>query len=173
MKAALPLAAILLLAASACDRPKPRPGAAAAAAAAAAGTPTLTPPASAGLSRRAETPAFYLDLINEAADPLAKPAKIKGGQPTTFAGFAFDPVGKASGKAVDIVIDGVAYGATYGGERPDVAAYFKTEAVTPCGFRVTLPAGTVGRGAHTVAIRVVAADGKSFFESAPIAFEVR
>ena len=173
MKAAPPLAAILLLAAGACDRPKPRPAAAAAAAAAAAGIPTLAPPASAGLARRAEAPTFYLDLINEAGDPLGQPAKIKAGQPTTFAGFGFDPLGKTPGKAVDIVIDGVAYGATYGGERPDVAAYFKIDAVTPCGFRVTLPAGTVRRGAHTVAIRVVAADGMSFFESAPIGFQAR
>lgn len=170
MKIVLPLVAISLLAVAACDHPKPRP---AAVAAAAAGPPTLTPPASSGLTRRAETPDFYLDLINEAIDPRNKPAKIKANQPTTFAGFGFDPIAKTPGMAVDIVIDGVAYGTSYGGDRPDVAAYYKNPAVALSGFRVTLPKGIVKRGAHQAVVRVVSADGKSYFDSPAISFRAR
>ncbi|TAJ71489.1 MAG: hypothetical protein EPO51_14500 [Phenylobacterium sp.] len=170
MKAALPLAAILLLTVSACDKPKPRPAAVAAAAAAAAGAPTVMPPASAGLAKRPEMAVFTLDMINGAQDPLNIPATIQSGQPTTFSGFGFDPVARTAGKAIDIVIDGVAYGTNYGGERQDVAAYYKTGAVTPSGFRVTLPAGIVKPGPHKMEIRVVAADGKAFHDSATLSF---
>jgi len=171
LKAALPLAALLLLVAAACDKPKPRPVAAAAAVAAMAGAPTLTPPASVGLARRPEMATFSLDMINAATDPLNNPATIKAGGPTTFSGFGFDPVAKTAGKAIDIVIDGVAYGTAYGADRQDVAGYYKTEAVLPSGFRITLPAGTVKPGPHQVIVRVVSADGASFFDSATLSFK--
>jgi len=176
VKAALPPlaivgAAIPLLALSACDKPKPRPAAAAAATAAAqAGAPALTPAASTGLAKRAEMAGFSLDLINEAQDPLNRPATIRTGVPVTVSGFGFDPVAQTAGKAIDIVIDGAAYGTTYGHERSDVAAYYKTEAVLKSGFRTTLPAGTVKAGPHKILVRVVAADGKSYFDSATIDF---
>lgn len=173
MRLALPIAAILLLAVTACDRPKPRPAAVAAAAAAAAGPPTLLPPASSGLIRRVETPDFYLDLINVALDPRNKPAKIKAGQPATFSGFGFDPIAKTPGKAIDIVIDGVAYGTSYGNDRPDVAVYYKNPAVARSGFRITLPAVAIKRGAHKVMVRVVSADGTSYFDSPAISFRAR
>lgn len=173
MKAVLPIAAILLMAVGACDKAKPRHGAAAASQAAMAGAPTLAPPASGGLAKRPEMAVFSLDLINAAQDPLNNPATIQAGVPTTFSGFGFDPVAKTAGKAIDIVIDGVAYGTTYGAERPDVAGYYKTEAVLPSGFRVTLPANTIKTGAHQVVVRVVAADGASYFDSAILKFDAR
>lgn len=172
MKAALPIAAALLLATAACDKAKPRP-AAGPAPAASAEAPTLAPPASVGLARRPEMAVFSLDMINQAPDPLNNPAKIKSGVPTTFSGFGFDPVARTAGKAIDIVVDGVPYGTTYGSERQDVAGYYKTEAVRPSGFRVTLPAGTVSRGQHEVVVRVVAADGKSYFDSAVLSFRAQ
>lgn len=173
MKAALPLAAILLLAVAACDEPKHRPAAGGAAAVVTAGAPALLPPASVGLARRPDMAVFSLDLINEAADPLNNPARIKAGGPTTFSGFGFDPVAKTAGKAIDLVVDGVPYGTTYGSERPDVAGYYKTDAILLSGFRVTLPTGTVKRGPHKVVVRVVAADGKSYFDSATLSFDAK
>lgn len=173
MKAALPLAAMLLTTVAACDQPKPRPAAAAQAGAAAAQAPAIIRPASAGLAKRPEMAIFSLDLINQAQDPLNIPATIRSGTPTTFSGFAFDPVAKTAGRAVDVVIDGVAYGTTYGAERPDVAGYYKTEAVKPSGFRVTLPAGIVKPGPHKIEVRVVAADGKAFHDSATLSFDAK
>lgn len=173
LKAALPFAVMLLAALAGCDKPKPRPAAAAAAAAAVAGAPTLTPPGSSGLTKRPEMAGFYLDMINAAQDPLNTPATIKAGEPTTFSGFGFDPVLKATGKGVDVVIDGVAYGTNYGVNRSDVAGYYKTDAVLTSGFRVTLPAGTVKRGKHEVLVRVVSADGQSYFDSPAISFQAK
>lgn len=173
MKFALPLFAALSLTLTACDNPKPRRAHAEAAAAALASEPKLAPPASAGLKPRPEPAVFALDLINEVQNPLQTRAAIKGGVPVTFGGWAYDPVAKTAGKAVDLVIDGAAYGAVYGRPRPDVAAYFKNEALGASGFAATLPERTLTRGGHTVVVRVVAADGTSYFDSAPIEFRVR
>lgn len=164
MKAALPFAALLVLGLAGCDNPKPRP-LAAPPPNLAAPTVTVTPPASAGLPKRAEMAVISLDLINDAQDPLNRPATIKAGVPVTFSGFGFDPVAKAPGKGLDIVVDGVAHGTTYGQERQDVAGYFKTEAVMKTGFTATLPASVNTPGPHKAIIRVVAADGAAYFDS--------
>ncbi len=173
MKAALLLAAILLSAVGACDRPKPRPAAATAALASAAQPPALAPAASIGLAKRPEMAVFSLDMINTAADPLNNPARITAGVPTTFSGFGFDPVAKAAGKAIDVVVDGAAYGTTCCHDRQDVSAYYETDAVTRSGFRVTLPAGTIKPGRHTVVVRVVSADGAAFNDSAALSFDAQ
>lgn len=164
MKAALPFATLIALALAGCDNPKPRPAAAPPPYLAASAV-KVAPPASAGLPKRPEMAVISLDLVNEAQDPLNRPATIKAGVPVTFSGFGFDPVAKAAGKGLDIVVDGVAYGTTYGHERQDVAGYFKTEAVIETGFTVTLPASVNTPGPHKAIIRVVAADGAAYFDS--------
>lgn len=167
------MAATALLALSACDKPKPRAAAAAAMAAAQAGKPVVAPAASASLPRRPEPLPFSLDLINEGQEPRAREVTIKGGGPVTFAGWAYDPVAQRDGKALDIVVDGVAYGANYGRPRPDVADHFKLPHAGGSGFALTLPAYVVGKGKHTVLVRLVAADGAGYFDSPPMAFRVR
>jgi hypothetical protein len=129
--------------------------------------------ATAGLPRLSAAPGFYLDRIGHASDPANKqPAVTPGGEPLVLDGFAFDPVAKAPAKAVDLVVDGKAYGATYGHARPDVAAFFKVPALAATGYKVTLPAGTLAKGAHSLAVRVVAAGGEGYFESRPFPFAV-
>jgi hypothetical protein len=54
-----------------------------------------------------------------------------------------------------------------------VAAYFKAPALVNVGFRTSLPAGALPPGAHTALVRVVAADGKGYYDSPTLAFEVR
>lgn len=171
MKAALtPIAALALLSAAACDQPKPRPAPPPMAAASAPTTPAAAVAASTGLSKRPEMAGFSLDLINEAADPVNRPASITAGGPVTMSGFGFDPVAKAPGAAVDIVIDGVAYPTVYGAARGDVAAYFKVPALDKTGFTVTLPAGAIQAGPHQAVVRVVAADKSGYFDSVTIGF---
>lgn len=173
MKSALPIAAVALLVLAACDKPKPRQAAAplvvAPAAAPAASTAASTAPAaSTGLARREEMAGFSLDAINEAQDPVNTPATIRSGVPLTVSGFGFDPVAKAPAKAVDVVVDGVAYPTEYGHQRADVATYFKVDALGASGFRATLPA--VKPGPHTALVRVVSADGQSYFDGVAISF---
>lgn len=173
--AVLAVAALSAGALAACDNPKPRkvpadpmalpPPPAAPAAAPGAG---MSP----DLPRRSELPGFYLDRVGQAPDPVSKqPAATPGDQPIVISGFGFDPA-KVPAKGVDVAIDGKAYGATYGGARPDVANYFKVPALAATGYSLTLPAGTLADGPHNVTVRVIAADGTAYFESPSVPFTV-
>jgi hypothetical protein len=166
--------AAFLAALAACDRAKPRPPPPP------GGPPGArqdipTPPAagSVGLKRQPGMAGFSLDLINQAADPLNRPATVAADGPVTMSGFGYDPVAKAPGKAVDLVLDGVAYPTTYGSSRADVAAYTREPALAKTGFQVTIPAGVVKPGAHTAIVRVVSADGAGFTDGATIAFAAK
>jgi hypothetical protein len=88
-------------------------------------------------------------------------------------GFGFDPVAKVPAKGVDVVIDAQTFGTQYGHARPDVAQYFKTPALAETGYRTTLPPGTIAAGRHVLRLRIVAADGKGYFESPAVTFEVK
>jgi hypothetical protein len=170
------LAVIAVAMLSSCDNPKPRqvpPDPMA------LPPPPLAPAAppgagmSGGLTRLAGAPGFYLDRIGQAPDPANRqPAVTSGAQPIVVDGFAFDPTAKAPAKGVDVVVDGKAYGAVYGHARPDVANFFKTPALAATGYKVTLPAGALSEGSHSVAIRVVSADGQGYFESRGFPFQV-
>lgn len=174
---AVPAALLLaVLTLAACDKPKPRVVPPDPMAAAPPPPAPVAPPKdgiSAGLARRSEFPAFYLDRVGAALDPMnKKPAATSGDAPIVLDGFGFDPVAKAPAKGVDLVIDGKAYAAAYGVSRMDVASYFKVPGLVATGYSATLPAGALAKGPHAVAVRVIAADGKGYFESPKIAFTV-
>jgi hypothetical protein len=182
----MPPAAMVLLAVAAlvaCDKPKPRhpppdpmavaPPMPPAPAPVAAPVDAIAP-LSGGLPKRAEPATFTIDTIGAAVDPLnRKPAVTPAGEPIVIRGFGLDPVVLTPGKGLDIVIDGAAYGTAYGAGRNDVAAFFRKPGLTKVGFAVTLPAGAVAPGPHRAQVRVVAADGKSYYEGLAIGFEVR
>jgi hypothetical protein len=171
---------VLILAAwvvtlAACDQPKPRappppggPPGARQDLPAPASEPGVA--ASLGLKKQPGMAGFSLDLINQAPDPLNRPATITAGGAVKMSGFGFDPATRTPGKAVDLVLDGVAYPTTYGSPRGDVAAYTHAPALAKTGFQVTLPAGVVKPGAHTAIVRVVSADGAGFTDGATISF---
>lgn len=168
--------AVVLGGLAACDRPKPRdvPPDPFAVAPAQPAPVAPTGGLSAGLPKRPELAGFSLDRIGAAPDPLNKqPAATPAAEPIVLDGFGFDPVAKAPAKGVDIAIDGKAYATAYGGARPDVASYFKAPSLTAVGFSVTLPAASLPPGQHTAVVRVVAADGKAYFESPTIRFETK
>jgi len=171
--------AVLFLAANglaACDNPKPRQVPPDPMAKALPPPQAIAPPKDGttdGLARRTERAVFYLDRVGDALDPLNKqPAGTPGDAPILLGGFGFDPVAKAPAKGVDVVIDGKAYAATYGLAREDVANYFKSPGLAATGYTVTLPAGFLINGPHKIVVRVIAADGKGYFESPAIPFTV-
>lgn len=180
-------AAAALLTLAACDQPKPRSAPDAAPPAAqtpAAATPVAAPapkpaappiaPSAVGMPKHEGVAGFYVDYVATAPDPLNKqPAVIAAGQPVTIGGFGFDAVTKQAAKGVDLVIDGKAYGVTYGSPRADVAAFYKTPALTNVGYGVTFPADSFAKGDHVIVVRVVSADGKSYQESVPVKFQVQ
>jgi hypothetical protein len=173
----LAFAGLALAALAACEQGKPRhPPPDPMALAPSAATPGGAVPAgvlSAGLAKRPETAGFFLDHAGAAVDPRSRqPAVTPAGQATVFDGFGFDAPAKAPGKGVDVVVDGNAYGTVYGAARPDVASFFKAPGLVNVGFKAVVPAGALAPGAHTVVVRVVAADGKGYFDSPTVAFSV-
>lgn len=170
-------AALALGALSGCDKAKPRhlPPDPFAAPPPPAGP--VAPPSeglSAGLVKRPDMPGWFVDHIGAAVDPMNRPPAVTpAGTPMVLDGFGFDAVAKVPAKGIDVVIDGKAYGTAYGHARGDVAQYFKTPALAATGWKTVLPAGTVAAGAHTLRLRVVAADGKGYFESPPVSFQVK
>jgi hypothetical protein len=128
---------------------------------------------SAGLPKLPAYPGFSLDRIGDAPDPLnRKPAVTPAAAPLVFSGFGFDPTAKAPARGVDVVVDGKVYGALYGHPRADVAAFFKIPGLTPVGYALTLPPQTLAKGEHSVLVRVIAVDGKGYFESPNYPFTV-
>jgi len=133
----------------------------------------VAPAISASLKPRPEFPAFYLDRINQIHDPLKTPGTVDGNAPIEMSGFGYDVVAKAPAKGIDLDIDGQLFGTTYGSPRPDVASAAKVPALTATGYQVTLPPGALKAGPHQVVVRVVAADGQSYYQSPVIHFTVR
>ena len=134
----------------------------------------IPPALSEGLPKRPEIAGFFLDHAGAAFDPFNRPpATTPRDRPVVFDGFGFDPVAKAPAKGVDVVIDGKAYGAAYGGPRQDVASYFSVPGLVKVGFRTVLPTGTLAAGPHILVLRVIAADGSAYYDSPKLAFSVQ
>lgn len=171
---AVAMAALALLAD--CERGKPRhppPDPMAIAPPAAPAAPP-TEGMSAGLAKRAEPAGFFLDHVGQAVDPRGHPpAETAAAAPILLDGFAFDPTAKTPAKGVDLVVDGKTYGAKYGAARQDVANFFKAPGLVNVGFTTTLPPGTLAAGPHVVVVRVVAADGRGYFDSPEIPFQAK
>ena len=174
----LALAVLAALALAACDKPKVRhvpPDPMAVQMVETPDIPAATGDGlSVGLPKRPEFPGFYLDHIGAALDPMNhQPAVTAAGDPILLDGFGFDPTTKTPAKGVDVVIDGKAWPTTYGSPRGDVASFNKVPGLIAVGFATRLPPKTLAPGAHTAVVRVVAADGKSFFEGPAIPFSVK
>jgi len=134
----------------------------------------LPPALSDGLIKQPQMAGFFMDHAGAALDPYNKPPAVTPrDRPLVFDGFGFDPLAKTPAKGVDVIVDGKAYGTTYGLPRGDVAAYFHAPALVMVGFRTVLPPGTLAAGSHTVTLRVVSTDGKAYYEAPQFSLEVQ
>lgn len=92
---------------------------------------------------------------------------LHAAQALLIEGWAFDA------RAVLIVIDGKrAFSAEYGINRPDVAAYYKSAAYAQSGYEAVVPLGSIGPGAHTVAIVVIGKNGTVYSPSAKASIQM-
>jgi len=57
-------------------------------------------------------------------------------------------------------------------ERPDVASHFNRTDYTNCGFQLNVGRGQLTKGSHSVSVRVIANDKKSYNEGPVIQFTV-
>jgi hypothetical protein len=93
-------------------------------------------------------------------------------KPVAFSGWAFDEPNKAAASGVDIVIDSIPYSANYGSDRSDVAEHFQNPSYRNCGFQMTMAPRQLPKGSHSVVVRVIAQDRKTYYQSPAVPFTV-
>ncbi len=132
--------------------------------------PIVGPPlALANLVHLSSETFFFIDSINEVAlqTPPPMPIRIKGDAPITLTGWAVDDTaGNVAGGVFASVDDAMAFPADYGIDRPDVAAALKNPVAQKSGFSVTIPPNALAIGRHTLTIKIVTTDRKSYYAPA-------
>jgi hypothetical protein len=117
------------------------------------------------LPQRQEGTIYVIDAVGPVASPMGKTVSAFAARALPIAGWAIDSPNKLPASNVDVVIDGIPYAAHYGVPRKDVAAYLKDNRYETSGFEFSMPAGVLAKGSHTLSIRVVGSDGKSYVQS--------
>jgi hypothetical protein len=141
------------------------------------GTPPPAQPLPPGISQnltRSDKPlTYFFDYFGPVQGPAAqKSVQVAGIAANAITGWAIDDSAKKLAGGVDVVIDQAPYSAHYGTVRTDVAAHFKNPDYTNSGFDLTLAPGQLPKGSHSVSIRVIASDKKSYYQGPPIQFSV-
>lgn len=170
--AVIPVLAFFLVSCGSSSEVPPQASAAPSAAPAAA--PIQATGASASLKRLSGEPAYNLEVMGPVVNPLASNGiVVPAGRPLQMSGWAVDAPAKALGSGVDIVIDGIPFAAQYSMDRADVARALKVPAYAKAGFQLTMQAGQVSQGSHTIAVRVLSKDGAGYYEGSTIPFTVQ
>jgi hypothetical protein len=127
------------------------------------------------LATRTDETDLSVDMVN--GQLLAKqPITINQGAGfTTISGWAVDRAARQSAAAVFVSIDDrLEVPATYGLNRPDVAAHLSCPNCVNSGFRAFYPIESMNSGDHELKLKIVTADGKQCYRSAvSINFVVR
>jgi hypothetical protein len=79
-------------------------------------------------------------------------------------GWAIDQRTKSLAGGVIIQLDGKDYLADYGTPRPDVADTLKNPDYLKSGFTASIDSAAMGKGKHTLVVRVVTADKKGYYQ---------
>ena len=133
----------------------------------------LPPGISQDLARNSAAPFYNFDSLG----PINYPATQKGIQisgDTDFAasGWALDVSKKGVAGGVDVVIDNVPHAARYGVPRTDVASHFNRPDYANAGFLLVIAKGQLSKGQHTLSVRVISSDKKSYNEGPVVSFTV-
>jgi hypothetical protein len=133
----------------------------------------LPPGITQNLTRSDLTPLCFLDNIGPVSDPAKqKSVQVSGDTPFGITGWAVDDAKKVTAGGVDVVIDQVPFSAHYGSERVDVATHFKQPEYQKSGFELTIAPGQLAKGQHSVSIRVISSDKKSYYQGPVVQFAV-
>jgi hypothetical protein len=133
----------------------------------------LPPGVTQNLTKTDRPPLCVLDNIGPASDPVKlKSVQVSGDTTFGITGWAVDDSKKLSAGGVDVVIDQEPHSAHYGSERKDVATHFSQPEYLNSGFELIIAPGQLAKGPHSVAIRVLANDKKSYSQGPLIQFTV-
>jgi hypothetical protein len=142
-----------------------------------AATPAPPAPLAAGISqdlKKNPAPPFYtfdtLGTINYPA--VQKSIQLSGDADIAVSGWALDESKNGPAGGVDVVLDQVPHSAHYGLQRPDVADHYKRPDYGNSGFQLMVGRGQLSKGPHSVSIRVISSDKKSYNEGPVVQFTV-
>jgi phosphoglycerol transferase len=90
---------------------------------------------------------------------------VPGSGELNVSGWAVDQMAHAAAQGVDVLVDQTSFPAVYGTAREDVIAYFKRPEYRGSGFAAAIPMEELGRGPHALALRVVSADRRCYYQT--------
>ena len=91
--------------------------------------------------------------------------EIAGKKNLLITGWAVDDRAKLPAGGVEVNINGKLYPAVYGLDRPDVAKAYEIPAYRLSGFKAFIPLADIGKGEHTMTLKVYTNDKKNYFSS--------
>ena len=135
--------------------------------------PELVPATLSLTACKGQPPMTVIDQIGTARSPFgAGSVHVSGADELRVSGWAVDHPSKAAAGGVDVVIDKTPYPSTYGATRDDVADYFQRPAYRESGFAAGIPGGAIAKGEHVLTLRVVASDGRCYYQTRGIPMNV-
>ena len=135
--------------------------------------PALVPGISQNLTKSTKPAMVRLDRFGTVTNPAPqKPFQIAADSSPLIMGWAIDETAKKLAGGIEVVLDQNPYIARTGVSRTDVAEYYKQPDYTLSGFELTLPPGQFTKGEHSVSIRVISSDKKSYFQGDVLKFVV-
>lgn len=134
----------------------------------------VTGPATLGVSECDGRTAHYLEWIGDESAMLARrPVRVSLNGDISVSGWAVDQPHQQLASAVDVVVDDQPVPALYGIDRPDVARALGLSGYRASGFTARLRGRRIGFGLHVVSLRILAADGRCFYQGPPIPVSAR
>ena len=119
-----------------------------------------------GAAAAGKTTLYSIDIINGQPVPKSGPVTVSGPQ-FTMGGWAVDQQAQTAAGGVVVVVDGKTEVPTqYGTERKDVADAHKNPRYQNSGFAASISTASLGKGRHTLGLKILTADRKSSYEPA-------
>lgn len=117
------------------------------------------------LHRNPQRTEYSIDQFGPSTQPFHKAVEIHLGEDVKVSGWAIDVLATTLAGGVEIVIDGHAYKLPYSLSRPDVAIAKGKQTCTNSGFSGTVSPAFLPKGSHTVFLRIVSADRKTYYQT--------
>jgi hypothetical protein len=123
-------------------------------------------PATLAMGVCAGQPLMSIDQIGVTRAPFSGASiHVSGSGGFKVAGWAVDQPREAAAADVDVVIDQTPFQSLYGSDRGDVAGYYRLRTYLGSGFAAEIPAKTLGKGQHALALRVVSSDRRCYYQT--------
>ncbi len=125
-----------------------------------------------GLTQINQPTNYHVDRINGIQiDEVAQPVRLNQ-RYLQIAGWAFDAVSMKPASSVYIDIDGKFFKANYGLSKESVAEKFNNNDLANCAFEAKVDSRITGKGTHKLSLKIISADGSSYFVTAKTVIQI-